>query len=663
MKTRLPNLPAVATAAAVCIALGIAVSRPALAQVEALGGPEIDVGGLKITGLPEDWTHHHSMYSNPGAEEDAIKNGTHDRWLQIVNDPRYVIQQLKRHDATQGPTAAAVAAAEELGRAALPLRDSEPATVDPDKKPRRMKKDWSYGFGTTTSDFDFFLSPTTFPAKWSFSTTGAATCSDFVVFPTSAYGSTSLANIVAYKNLYVSGCGSAPTYFWAYNTNGSNAYTGTIGSPVFNLNGNQIAYVQYACSTSACSTVTSSLVLLRFNPSGGGTLTVPVAPTLAASASAYYNSGAGCTAPCYYTFSLATSSTWSQPYLDYNSDSLYVGNDAGKLYKFSPVFNGVPAEITATFPVTIESTSYAVAPPVYYATSSTAGTIFVGNTHGWMYSYSSTGTDNGVEEYTDSCYGVVDGPLLDNTAGYVYYFSNDYHSTDYYNLLIEMPVGFSGTNPTFTAGIEIGYGDRNSGSCYRAYQLSGAFDNAYLQSTAHTGHMWIVDDTYGPTYLDGYPINSGVATVTGEAALALGDSSSSIDAEFGSAVTEFCNNGANPCVSNSVNTTTGNDYFFVSSNYADVASTCADSETIGCIWSFNLSTFGTPGTPVDYTSVAVDAIESYGYFSSGGFIVDNAGASGSPAGAAEFYFLTIDPASTVSCNTSGTGVCAVQVAQ
>src|SRR5208283_5522925 len=56
----------------------------------------IENWALQGRGVPEDWSHHHLVFSNPGTEEDAIANGTHDRWLNIVNDPRYIIQQLKR---------------------------------------------------------------------------------------------------------------------------------------------------------------------------------------------------------------------------------------------------------------------------------------------------------------------------------------------------------------------------------------------------------------------------------------------------------------------------------------------------------------------------------------------------------------------------------------
>ena len=78
-------------------------------------------------------------------------------------------------------------------------------------------------------------------------------------------------------------------------------------------------------------------------------------PTLAASATAYYNSGTGCTAPCYYTITLngSPNDTNSSPFYTYTStvsDTLYVGDDSGKLHKFTPVFNGAPTEVTTTVP-------------------------------------------------------------------------------------------------------------------------------------------------------------------------------------------------------------------------------------------------------------------------------------------------------------------------
>src|ERR1035441_2698450 len=92
-------------------------------------------------GVPNDWSHHHLVFSNPGTEEDAIANGTHDRWLSIVNDPRYIVQQLKRR-AAQGPAAADIASIEEVAAT------QNPTPAAKSKKKSKLKKDWSEPLGS-----------------------------------------------------------------------------------------------------------------------------------------------------------------------------------------------------------------------------------------------------------------------------------------------------------------------------------------------------------------------------------------------------------------------------------------------------------------------------------------------------------------------------------
>jgi hypothetical protein len=50
----------------------------------------------KPTPYIDDWTHHHVVFSNPGTKEDAIKNGTLEKWQKITSDTRYQLQQSKR---------------------------------------------------------------------------------------------------------------------------------------------------------------------------------------------------------------------------------------------------------------------------------------------------------------------------------------------------------------------------------------------------------------------------------------------------------------------------------------------------------------------------------------------------------------------------------------
>ena len=127
-----------------------------------------------------------------------------------------------------------------------------------------------------------------------------------------------------------------PDVDWAYNTGGTVSL-----APVFSENGNQIAFIQTSDSV-------ASLVLLTFPPPSlaTGTISSPTAET----ASDYYNSGLGCTAPCSYTVALTgdPNDTWSSPYYDYSTDTLFVGDSNGQLHQFTPVFNGPPAEVTTS---------------------------------------------------------------------------------------------------------------------------------------------------------------------------------------------------------------------------------------------------------------------------------------------------------------------------
>ena len=370
-------------------------------------------GKARVTGLPDDWTHHHLIFSNPGKEDEAIRNGTHERWLKTANDPRYIMQQLKRGLPAKGLAA-------EYATRALPSR--QPKKVPPSKG-LNIKKDWSQPLGSTTAP-----SYAIYPAKWSFGTTGASCANDFVIYHTGQAGSGTQASIIAYYNLY-SGCsGTVPQTAWAYNTGGTIPL-----SPVFSFNGNQVAFIQTSGSV-------ASLVLLTFpiTPPGTNSLTSPATPTTRTPATYY-----GCSAPCMTSITLSGSpnDTGSNPYYDYLTDSLYVGDSGGKLHKFNPVFNGTPAEVTGTWPVQLKNTvndTNQTASPVYDATS---GYVFVGttsitgNTGGVLYSVgtgnqgTTSGAIHGYSSELDQLYGIIDAPIVDSTAGKVYVFAGDNTST------------------------------------------------------------------------------------------------------------------------------------------------------------------------------------------------------------------------------------------
>ncbi len=104
-------------------------------------------------GLPDDWTHHYLVFSNPGTEQQAIESGNYEQWLNIVNDPRFTLQQIKRSSGAKaledtGDSAASTPSAEVLGVGAP---DQGLGTVwrTWPRRPRRnaLKKDWAVAIG------------------------------------------------------------------------------------------------------------------------------------------------------------------------------------------------------------------------------------------------------------------------------------------------------------------------------------------------------------------------------------------------------------------------------------------------------------------------------------------------------------------------------------
>ena len=261
-------------------------------------------GADNHAGVVKDWSTHHVRYSNPGTAGEAIRNGTYDRWLRIVTDSRYIMQQRERitvpefmtapHSAddsgvgsgegpeepnnVQGSIDLAPASVGDHGDAAqfpggvLP-RGLGKALIAPPSLPaglgsdvvsqpflNHLKKDWSetQGLNGTTGLGEF-------PATY---TTGGTSCSDFAIFNTGLAASSSQANVIAFNNLYAS-CPGSPTTYWAYNT-GATATSPT--SVALSVDGTQIALVQNVPDpVAATGTATANLGTI---PAANSTITV-----------------------------------------------------------------------------------------------------------------------------------------------------------------------------------------------------------------------------------------------------------------------------------------------------------------------------------------------------------------------------------------------------
>ena len=462
------------------LAMVAAFSVPMLGQDAPAASP---ISGASV----EDWSHQHLVFSDPGTAKDATEKGTYSRWSQIVNDPRYALQQAKRSsrlktlDESSVHAVGPFAGASEKANLVRGGGISVPAPFRGDTI--GLKKDWNVP-GIVAGQ----VQPNMYPAKFSFSTTSASCASDYIVYPTGVAGTGTTASVAAYNDLYVGtgGCQTAnPLPFWVYNTGGT-----VTTSPVISLDatGSQVAYVQVVGTT-------ASLVLVKWAPtpatittakgtptSGSATITattnitaadvgmqisdtttghttcIPTHDTIAAfsgttvtlataatgtcgtgdsltlttealatpgvpplqSTAALYRS---CTAPCSFAVSLGANDTYSSPFYDYYDDTMYVGDDSGKLHKITGVFSGSTTIAEASgWPVTLNVAAMTTS-PVYDGVS---GYVFVGNTAGVLYSVGTgnNSTTNAAIHGTSSDLGdvIIDAPLVDSSAAKVYAF-------------------------------------------------------------------------------------------------------------------------------------------------------------------------------------------------------------------------------------------------
>jgi hypothetical protein len=506
-----------------------------------------------------------------------------------------------------------------------------------------------------------------FPAKFSFSVSSAS-CSDYVVYPTGLAGSSSQATVVAYNNIYATTCGSAstrPGIYWAYNTGG----TATL-SPVINWSGGQVAYIQ-------TSSGVASLVLLKM-ASSGGTVGAPASITSVANSS-YYN----CTAPCYTTLALNgnPNDTNSSPFYDYANDIIYVGDNSGKLHKFTPVFTGTPAEVTSSasgWPITVSSN--VLTSPVY--DPGTSKNIFVADSGGFLYSYAAS---NATHEMTSSqlaatgSKGIVDGPLVDSTTEFVYVFVGEDESTNTsgsYNCnsggtspgcngVFQFPAG----NATLGTGVctpssatswgtatncgeESVFGNGNASTVI----YDGSFDQVYYSGTGTSGNLWTCGATGTPapklmyTTMSAFvPSGNLIGRANNDINPLTGTGAGVGTAATCSPVTEIYGTAG-----------TTDDYIFLSvtNDGNQTSTTCSGTGAAGaCLYNFLVSTNGSSTT---VPTAATAGLASAG--GSSGIIIDNTSTS---TGASQIYFSSLSNETCAGNGTTGngTGGCAVQASQ
>jgi hypothetical protein len=518
----------------------------------------------------------------------------------------------------------------------------------PEFRYRHAKIDWSVSLENG------YVPQNQFPAKYQFDVSTENCNTDYVLFGLTVTKGTQ-ANLVGINNLYTAASpacnGGSPWVAFAYNT-----VTHTGGqietSPVISEDGTKVAFVE---STSTASYF-HVLVLpnpIPVPPSQSGTVLSPVTPT-------------SCTTPttagCMTTLTIQTSATDSNssPWLDYSTDTVYVGADNGILYKVTPVFGGgAPALVNdpANWPVAVSTNKYntiLTAPVV----DDTAGMIFVGDGEGYLYSVDLTNpaktfaaqqtvgwaADGSNDGSGKPGTGIVDPPIVvtdpaNPTTDQVFAFTGCSEVLGIGGAISQLPANFTTGAPTTANTVDLGSAT-GAGDCTGSNVHSGSFDNAFWMNGSTSGHMiacGFVNKGGVPSNPEMYffPFTNNVITSTGSSTFVI----NTTKGEECSPLTEFYNG-------------TSDLLFF---GVGSTSSAFLESSTI----TTSLKTPNCTGTP---TSTCVTSPKALGGTS--GIVIDNQVSNGGT----NIYFSTLAAGSVngQKCNVSGgtaNPYCAVKLTQ
>jgi hypothetical protein len=507
-------------------------------------------------------------------------------------------------------------------------------------------------------------------------------------------GAAAPGTIIAFNNLYSTQngatpaglCGSAgPSLLFSYNTdigtNGTGTTTGAaLTSPVLSLDGSKIAYVE--------SGATNHAILRLLKWAKDTVQNPPAAPDQVIAAGSAWT---GCTGAAPHScliglpFGNNAQDTESAPFYLYGSDTLYVGDDAGKLHKFINVFGlsgSTPSEVTTGgWPVTVNgSGTVHLHSPIY---DSASGNIFVGDLAGNIYYVREAGSSVGVcgsgsNGGVAPCLGTTNGlasgptsialggaiddaPIVDSTTERVFFFNGAVNSAT---------CAAAGTNAALVqlntqlaTASEVTVCFPNNGTTNQLTNTkSGAFDNTYQSSAmgSKTGKLYVCARQSGSRdhpalFRIGFN-SSGVMNSTVDANSG-GSGNNYLDLVGGSG--EECSP-----ITEIYNTNTSTDWLFLSvGNNAGLGS-CNNSN--GCLMSFNLTTLGTTWPPADATA-SYDLPPSGtnpGDGGSSGIIVDNVVNTTTYPQASSIYFTFLTTATAnATCNGDVSTGCAVKLTQ
>jgi len=438
-----------------CVAAGLlllGVPLQGQAGTERIAGASTDEEQTHL-GYPQDWSSRHLLMPGTRAE-DVLGAG--------ARDPRHVYNMVMRQVAVEN------------------------ARRNKRRHSRAIKIDWAVSLENG------YVAQNMFPAKYRFDVNAENCNSDFVVFGLIVTGGTQ-ANLVGINNLYTSAsptCNSGnPWVAFAYNTANNGGQIRT--SLTLSTTGTKVAFVE--------STATASYfhVLVLPNPiptppAQTGTVRAPQTPTSCVTPT---------TAGCMTNLLIANATnTNSSVWVDYNTDTAYVGANNGLLYKIAPVFGGgAPALVAdANWPVTVSNQANRVlTDPVVDVQSAR---IFLGDGEGYLYAVSLTAPAKTYAARQTIGWathgagtGVVDPPIVVNdsanpTTNQVFAFTGCSWVGGVGGGVSQLPANFVTGTPTTSNTVDLGSSD-GQGNCTTGNLHSGTFDNAFWLNGTTTGHM------------------------------------------------------------------------------------------------------------------------------------------------------------------------------
>jgi hypothetical protein len=473
-----------------CVAAGsllLSISLSGQARIEGTTTSDARSGRTHL-GYPQDWSSLHLLM--PGMRADDVL-AAGDR------DPRYVYNMVMRQ----------VAMERFHHRRHQHLRE--------------MKIDWAVSLENG------YVPQNQFPAKYRFDVATDDCNADYIVFGLTVTSGTQ-ANLVGINNLYTGAatpCNSGtPWVAFAYNTvtqSGGQIKT----SPAISKDGTKVAFIESTSSGSYFHV----LVLpspIPTPPAQSGTVLSPLTPTTCTTPT---------TAGCMTSLTIQTSATDSNssPWVDYATDTAYVGADNGVLYKINPVFGGgAPALINSGgWPVTVSTQAIKVltAPVV---DDRGAGSIFIGDGEGYMYSVnlaSPGGTYAAQIEVGWATHGagtgVVDPPIVvtdpaNSTTDQVFVVTGCSIVLGIGGAVSQVPANFtSSTTLTTSNTVDLGSAT-GAGDCTGSNVHSGTFDNAFWTNGSTSGHLMACGfvnkgGTPSKPQMYFFPFASNVITSTG----------------------------------------------------------------------------------------------------------------------------------------------------